>query len=306
MKVALSALFTGLLVVSVGCASRASVEAKRARGLELVRALSSPVERDAAYCELLRLRLHRPGVKVLADACAPVTDVVDAPQAAGPPMRMVLTDPGYPIDRGPTRRGPAGPFTLFEADGSIVPIFSNANMVIHDSEVFVYSPRGENAVGHAFGYSDGDAFGPNHFSVHALHVVPTALVQTSALTVILGPPTFGFEDGCRGDFWSWRYDDTDGDGWQDIQIGPRLDASGGIAPAATFRWSSAQGRYVGPTGAPEAGFLVYDATDCDAVGKIHERFAAYWRSRQAERQGHRLASCRSSTLSSIDIDPIPD
>jgi hypothetical protein len=304
MSAVLASLFTLLLVLSFGCASRSDIASDRARGAELVHALSRPAERDAAYCELLRLRLHRRGVKVFTEACAPVTTVVEAPQQNGPPMVMVLTDPGYAIERGPARRGPAGPFTLFEADGAIVPVFATANMVVHDSEVFAYSPQGGSAVGHAIGYSDGDAFGSTHSSVEVLHVVPTAPQQASVLTVILGPPAFGFEDSCLGPFWSWRYNDADGDGWPEIHVGPRLDASGDIAPAATFRCSPSENRYVGPAGSPADGFLTYDATDCEEVQKIHARFAAYWRPRQAERHGHRISSCKRFTAP--PIDPIPD
>ncbi len=196
-----------------------------------------------------------------------------------------------------------GPFTLFEADGSIVPVFATANMVVHDSEVFVYSPRGGSAWATRSPTPTATRSDPT-ISVSTCCMSYTAPQQVSSLTVIIGPPTFGFRDGCLGDFWSWRYDDADGDGWQEIDIGPRLNASGDIAPAATFRWSPQKSRYVGPAGSPADRFLVYDATDGEEVRTIHARFARYWRTRQVERQGHRVRSCRSSTASSID--PIPD
>lgn len=306
MKPSIAWLFcTALLTTSVGCVRPAGVPSTAPRGRQLVEALSRPAERDAAYCELLRLRLHRRGVKLYAETCAPVTAVVAAPQPAGPSMTMVFTDPGYEIERGPTRRGPAGPFTIFEADGAIVPVFAAANMVIHESELFIYSPQGSSAVGHAMGYSNGDAFGPNHFSVEVLNIVPTAPQQGSALTVILGPPSFGFDDNCLGGFWSWQYQDVDGDGWPEIHVGPRLDASGALAPAGTFRWSAKDNRYVGPGGSPAEGFFVYETTDCEEMQRIHARFAAYWRSHQGERQGHRVSTCLSSEGAG-PLDPIPD
>jgi hypothetical protein len=298
-------LCTALLTMCAGCVRPAGVVSKAASGPLLVEALSRPAERDAAYCELLRLRLHRRGVKLYTDTCAPVTAVVSAPQPAGPPMTMVFTDPGYEIERGATRRGPAGPFTLFEADGAIVPVFAAANTVTHESELIVSSPQGGNAVGHAFGYSDGDAFGPNHFSVEVLNIVPTAPNQRPALTVVLGPPSFGFDDNCLGGFWSWRHDDVDGDGWPEIHVGPRLDTSGAIAPAATFRWSVKDKRYLGPAGSPADGFLVCDAAECEDLQRIHARFAAYWRPRQGERRGQRVSACTHSSESTF-IDPLPD
>jgi hypothetical protein len=294
-----------LLTMSVGCVRPASVVSTAARGPQLVAALSRPAERDAAYCELLRLRLHRRGVKLYPETCAPVTAIVHAPQPSGPPITMVFTDPGYALERGPTRRGPVGPYSLFEADGTIVPVFAAANMVMDDSELFDYAPHGVNAVGHAFGYSAGDAFGPDGFSVEVLNIVPTTPRQRPALSVIMGPPSFGFEDSCLGDFWSWRYLDVDGDGWPEIEVGPHLDASGAIAPAATFRWSAKDSRYLGPAGSAAEGFLVYDTTDCDEIQRIHARFAAYWRTRQGERQGHRVSRC-SSSRELAPLEPIPN
>jgi hypothetical protein len=306
MKQTTACLFCmALLTVSAGCVRPSGGVSKAARGPRLVEALSRPAERDAAYCELLHLRLHRRGVKLYPETCAPVPAVVKAPQPTGPPITMVFTDPGYAIERGPTRRGPVGPYSLFEADGTIVPVFASANMVMDDSELFDYAPHGVNAVAHAFGYSAGDAFGPDGFSVEVLNIVPTTPRQRPVLTVIVGPPSFGFDDNCLGDFWSWRYDDVDGDGWPEIHIGPRLDASGAIATAATYRWSPKDNRYRGPAGSPGEGFFVYDSTDCDEIPRIHARFAAYWRTRQGERHGHRVSDCRHST-EPITFDPIPD
>ncbi|MEO5819386.1 MAG: hypothetical protein ABIT71_02695 [Vicinamibacteraceae bacterium] len=303
---AILCLFTVFLGMAAGCVRLSDSVSKAARGAELVEALSRAGDRNTAYCELLQLHLHRRGVRLDADTCAPVTAVLEAPQPQGPPITMVFSDPGYEVERGPARRGAVGPFRLFETDGSIVPIFANSNMVLNESELFTYSPEAGIAVGHDIGYSDGDAFGPKHSGVEVLHIVPTAPRQVSALTVILGPPVFGFDDNCLGGFWSWRYDDVDADGWPEIHIGPRLDTSGNIAPQATFRWSRQEGRYVGPAGSPEQGFLVYDTTDCDEVQRIHRRFAAYWRSRQATREGHRISECTHSTIPLDAIEPIPD
>ena len=113
------------------------------------------------------------------------------------------------------------PFTIVDGNGYIVPVFSSANMVIYESEEFTSSPRGEIAIGHVIGATRGSSFDAGHWSVQTLHIVPTAISQKPALSVVIGPPTFGFDDDCAGNFWSWRYRDLDADGWPEIQIGPR-------------------------------------------------------------------------------------
>ncbi len=202
------------------CAKPATVAPSRSgRSRALVQSLLDPKTRDAAYCDLLGLRLAHRLADAYTDTCSPVTEVLTAPQAAGPPLYIVLTNPGYEIEREPLRRGPAGPFTIFDRNGYMVPVFWSANSVDNESEVFAYSPGGQIAIGNVIGVSHGSSFDVGHWSVQTLHIVPTIISQKPALSVVLGPPTFGFEDGCAGSFWSWRYRDLDADGWPEIQIG---------------------------------------------------------------------------------------
>jgi hypothetical protein len=259
-------------------------------GQALVRSLADPKARDTAYCELLSLRLYHRPKDAYEDTCRPVSDVVPAPQPTGSPLYIVFTKPEFQIERESIRRGPAGPFTIFDSNGYIVPVFSSANVVNYESELFAYSPAGEVAIGNVFGVSHGSAFDAGHWSVQTLNIIPTTATQKSALSVVLGPPTFGFDDECAGTFWSWRYGGADADGRPEIQIGPRVDAAGNITPTATFRWSSNAQRYVGPSGSVAEQFIQFQPDD----RKAFDVYAEAWRSMQEKRTGYRLSWCRSS------------
>jgi hypothetical protein len=272
------------------CAKPATVTGARSGlGQALVRSLADPKARDTAYCELLSLRLYHRPKDAHQDTCRPVSEVVTAPQPAGSPLYIVFTKPEFEIARERIRRGPAGPFTIFDSNGYIVPVFSSANVVNYESELFAYSPAGEVAIGNVFGVSRGSAFDAGHWSVQTLNIIPTTVTQKSALSVVLGPPTFGFDDACAGQFWSWRYGDADADGRPEIQIGPRADADGNITPTATFRWSSHEQKYVGPSGSVADQFIQFEPGD----SKVFDAYAEAWRSMQEKRTGHRLSWCRS-------------
>ena len=144
-----------------------------ARGRILVQSLTDEKARDTAYCELLRLRLYHRPRDAYQDTCGPVSEVVNAPQQAGSPLYIVFTKPEYAIEREPIRRGPAGPFSIFDSNGYIVPVFSSANVVNYESESFTYSPAGEVAVGNVFGVTHGSAFDAGHWSVQTLNIIPT-------------------------------------------------------------------------------------------------------------------------------------
>ncbi len=259
-------------------------------GKKLVRQLTNPKKRNRAYCELLDLGLHH-GPLPYRDECRPVTQVVTAPQEKGPPLHLVFCDGGFPITRGPQRRNAAGPFSIFDDHGFIVPVFQNANLIDEDSELFTFSPDGRTAVGHVFSSQANET---TDSVLQLLHIIPTTAVQTSALSVILGPALFGFEDECEGYFWTWHPRDRDGDGWPEIEIGPRVDDDDRLQPVATFRWSEAERRYVGPAGSPSEGFEVF--TSGDAVAQ--QEFAAYWRDHLEQRVGQRRYQCESGAGSS--------
>jgi hypothetical protein len=273
-----------------GCAKPGTVTGLRSSpGEALVRSLADPKARDTAYCELLSLRLYHRPKDAYKDTCGPVSEVVTAPQPRGSPLYIVFTKPEYEIEREPIRRGPAGPFSIFDSNGYIVPVFSSANVVNYESELFTYSPAGEVAIGNVFGVTHGSAFDAGHWSVQTLNIIPVTVGQKSALSVVLGPPTFGFDDGCAGNFWSWRYGDADADGRPEIQIGPRVDAEGNITPTATFRWSSDEQKYVGPTGSVAEQFIQFEPDD----RKAFDAYAEAWRGMQEKRTGRRLSWCRS-------------
>jgi hypothetical protein len=272
------------------CAKPAIVSGPRSsRGEALVRSLADQKARDNAYCALLGLRLYHRPKDAYQDTCGPVSDVVTAPQPMGSPLYIVFTKPEYEIEREPIRHGPAGPFSIFDSYGYLVPVFSGASAIDYESELFTYSPAGEMAIGHVFGVSGGSAFDAGHWSVQTLSIVPATVEQKTVLSVVLGPPTFGFDDDCAGNFWSWRYSDADADGRPEIQIGPRVDAKGNIAPAATFRWSSDEQKYVGPMGGVAEQFIQFQSVDRKAL----DAYAEAWRGMQEKRTGHRLSWCRS-------------
>ena len=286
-------ILAACLVITSACASAPTPKAATKgseQGRALVALLSDPDKRDTAYCDLLRLGLFHRRAAAYRDDCLPVTQVISVPQASGPSLYLVFARPGYEVERSPNRRNASGPFSLFDSDGFIIPVFQGASLIDQDSELFSYSPQGAMAIGHAFGQSNGSAFEPGHWSVQVLHVVPTTADQKPVLSILLGPPVFGFEDACQGFFWSWRVREVEGDGWPEIEVGPRLDDQDNIAPAATYRWSPEKGNYVGPAGRPEDGFLSYSIDDDRNVDK---RFADYWRHHRDNRNGHRRSQCRT-------------
>lgn len=97
------------------------------------------------------MRLFHRSKEAYKDTCGPVSEVVTARQPAGSPLYIVFTKPEYEIEREPILRGPSGPFTFFDSNGYIVPVFSSANVVNYEGEVFTYSPAGEVAIGNVFG-----------------------------------------------------------------------------------------------------------------------------------------------------------
>ena len=44
---------------------------------------------------------------------------------------------------------------VFDSNGYVVPVFSSANVVNYESELFAYSPAGEVAIGNVFGVTHG-------------------------------------------------------------------------------------------------------------------------------------------------------
>jgi hypothetical protein len=89
---------------------------------------------------------------------------------------------------------------VFDSNGYVVPVFSSANVVNYESELFAYSPAGEVAIGNVFGVTHGSAFDAGHWSVQTLNIIPTTVAQKSALSVVLGPPTSDLTTSARETF----------------------------------------------------------------------------------------------------------
>jgi hypothetical protein len=217
-------------------------------------------------------------------------DVVVAPQADG--SRLYVVFHNAPLPEGSLGLGEArGAFTMIDPNGFIIPMPGGANYLGEHDRLFAPAGQGPVVMVQVYGHGGGDAFGADGWSVQVLHV--TAVVPGArTLAVALGPATFGFEDGCVGYSWWWRNRDVDGDGVDEIEIGPRTDADDNITPRAVYRWSTRERRYSGPRGRVTAGFrrLPDRGADC-ATGKAAEAFA-----REQRRRGltHDPAAVRRS------------
>jgi hypothetical protein len=273
------------LTASVGCASFRNESAAESDVRQTVRLLNDPAKRDAAACELLRRGKYRveQGYKSVGqgykeEPCervrGAVNHVIVAPQESGQQMYVVFRHWEFDVDGiGPGKA--RGPFMLLDSDGYIVPVFSNANYLDEDSDVFPYAGDSRIAIANLILHGSGKA--ETEWTAQVLHIVPVTLKQQSVLSVLVGPPTYGFDDRCAGHYWGWRIRDADGDGLSEVEIGPRQNASGDILPRAVYRWSQESGAYEGPDGSVEAGFMRIDGQSADrsccAQFKVIERFA---------------------------------
>jgi hypothetical protein len=197
----------------------------------------------------------------------------------------------------------AGDIVLVDSEGYLIPVFGSANVADSLDDLFQFRGDGRWAVAHFYGMSAGEKA-----TVRVLHIVPVDRNQQPVLSVIVGPP---YGESCAGHYWGWRVRDDDNDGIPEIELGPYSNAKGDIAPDVTYRWSRAEGRYVGPTGSAEKGFLRFDETlspedkghCCFAGGKLAEEFAKA-RSRLPER-GDPRAVRKSECLSFESSGVIP-
>jgi hypothetical protein len=242
--------------------------------------LEDPAQRDRAACRLIELGLYRSQPRYRETACeqvpGAVNHVVAVHQESGPSMYAVFRRPDYDVpEAGPGL--PKGPFTLFDGDGYIVPVFSGANLIEADGDLFAYAGDTRLAIAHLISHG-GTSNGPTDWTALVLHIVPITPNQRSVLSVVVGPPTYGIDDTCNGGvYWGWRHADRDGDGIREIEIGPLQNREGDIIPRAVYRWSVPSEQYEGPTGSVEDGFVRVDTQPqdgacCPFYGAI-ERFA---------------------------------
>ena len=293
----------GCVLLHGGDAHAAVAPAMRqaGHGREDAEALLDPERRQAALCRLLEARRYHSKPPYDEMPCAPVNDVVVLPQPNGGRRFMVFRNEPVPdegIGPGRTRGG----FTIFDAQGFIIPVEGGANHFGAGDRVFAPSGTGPMVMVQVYGHGGGDAFGPDGWTVQVLHVTPL-WPGARTLAVVLGPATYGFEDGCLGYSWWWQARDVDGDGIEEIEIGPRVDADNRIAPRAVYRWSTSAGRYAGPSGSVEAGFLRLPDGDCRAVGSAAEAFARAQRRRGVthEPSAVRGPECRHGDSTIIEV-----
>jgi hypothetical protein len=248
--------FPALLALSIGIAlmplavrsGEPAPHAATAREAEqLVARIAAGRDVGAALCRLIALKRYYRTPRYEPDACSSLTvrHFIASPQADRTVYAAIIEsdlvdDPQVPH---------AGLLTLFDSHGFIIPVFAGANLLESADAVLAYQGDQRRAIAHVINTSAGDD------TVQVLHVVPMADPQQSVLTVIVGPPAI---EVCEGYSWSWRARDVDGDGIDDIEIGPLVDQAGGIDPRATYHWSGDEGRYVGPAGSPADGFLRTD------------------------------------------------
>ena len=216
--------------------------------------------RDAgrALCRLYRLRRYYTPPRYEPQPCdtETVKALVSSPDGERV-VHAVVTQASWsePDD-------PQGVLTFFDDRGFLVPVFAGANMVSSVDALFEHR-GGHSAVGLEVPTSTTDQGSDGYGTGLVLNVVPLARRQQPLLSVIVGPPS---SEMCDGPGWGWRLRDVDGDEVREIEIGPRVDVSGAIAPRAVYRWSPDAGQYEGPGGSPAEGFLRTDrlprTSDC--------------------------------------------
>lgn len=231
---------------------------------ELARLLDDPRLRDDAACSIFGagqwLRPARYKEPHCGGSQRTVNHVVQAKQPDGSLMRVVFRRVDW-LTREEAAPGQArGPFSLVNDRGQMVPVFENANMLDDWGGIIGFAGDDRKAIVHVIQYGQGpDA---PRWTAQTLNVVPVMPEQRSVLSVVLGPPLGPSDDVCKGFSWSWRSRDADGDGLSEIEIGPFTSPTD-IAPRAVYRWSEGSGRYEGPAGSVEAGFMRLDSPSPD-------------------------------------------
>jgi len=169
-------------------------------------------------------------------------------------------------DPGEANEEATGHMVLFDTLGRIVPPFDGNNYLSEGDIVFAYRRDGASAVAVTGRYGSGGWTARWH--VRILHVVPATATQRSALSVVLGPPTYGRSESS----WTWELGDLDADGVPEVTIGPRAKG-GAIEARATYSYSEEMQGYVGPTGAKDGEFHRFDAPDMPDGWTAAEEFA---------------------------------
>ncbi len=134
--------------------------------------------------------------------------------------------------------------------------------VVTDGDLFAYAGDSRLAIAHLILHgAKRDA--RIDWTAQVLHIVPVTPSQQSVLSVVVGPPTSGFDDGCDGASWGWRHTDRDSDGIPEIEIGPLQNDQWEILRRAVYRWADWSEQYEGPAGSVEEGFVRVDTQSHD-------------------------------------------
>ena len=220
----------------------------------LLTSLSDPSRRNESACELIRRGIYavekpRYQEKVPERGCKvrSVFDERSRPRGAV----AVMLEPDWDDPDLPDRLD-TGALILFDAGGRIVPVFEAANHLGGSEGVVPYARDGSVAIAHQFPYG-----GEPDWTAEALHLVPPTVDQRPILSLFLGPPKSGSSESPK---WGWRATDIEGDKNIEIEIGP-YSQNGSIEAKATYRYSIAEGRYLGPEGSLSGDFyLVSNST----------------------------------------------
>jgi len=191
---------------------------------------------------------------------------VSAPQRDGRDIYVVFKAEEFSQNyAGPGKA--KGHFVLVSSDGTLLPVFQNANVLDESGTLFEYAGDGRLALALVY-----DREGMQQ----TLHIVPVERKPRSLLGVTVGPPgrmvptgeiRRSGESTCSGDVcrgvseeriqvsvypWTWRFGGSSRS--PRIELGPPEALAKG-RPRAVYKWSPGVGGYVGPSGSPELGFL---------------------------------------------------
>lgn len=252
-----------VVFVTQSCSSRRMAEASVA---SLLSGLSDSTRRNESACELIKRGLYsvekpRYQEKVPERGCTvrSVFDERSRPRGAV----AVLLKPDWDDPDLPERLD-AGTLIVFDAEGRMVPVFDAANHLDASEGVVPYKADGSVAVAHQFAYG-----GEPDWSAEALHLVPPTVDQRPILSLFLGPPQSRTSESGK---WGWKTSDIDGDKDLEIEIGPS-NPDGSIETRATYRYSTAAGRYLGPEGSLSGDFYLVSNSAEKSTWRVAEDFA---------------------------------
>jgi WG containing repeat/Ankyrin repeat len=189
--------------------------------------------RNEAFRTILSWQKYRSG-SYTERICKPLRHVEECPQKEGPSIFAV-----FPMTSYQQQAAPLGHIILIDADGALIPHYSNANSL--DEHSAFKDINGDGIV---------DEVGTiNRSGAHVLHVLPVTREQKPVLNIALREREFATTE------WSWELAETGESGIFVIVLGPLDSVTGKITPKARYVWSKETGDYVGPPGGMDLPFL---------------------------------------------------